>query len=200
MKKLVTAGIVLCLSSAAFAAPGSRDRDNRRDNDRDRHSEHSKDKRKPAYKTPVYKAPTYKKPVYRAPATKPPVRTVTKAPAKRIEYRPPIVIRDHREPVRPVFSVLSGSQSLWGRTSFNLWSQSAYATLKLQASAGFTFVDRVVITFGNGQTQTLTLRRWVGGRLSPLSIDLDGNRRFITNVMVYGWSGYASSIQLFGAK
>jgi len=150
MKKLIITSLVLGLSSAAFAAPGSQGY-NDRDRDRDEHG-------------------------LRQPA--------------------PPQIRDHRMPLR--WMALSSNLRVSGKKAIAIRSQAVFSQLKLEAAAGSTFIDKVVITFGNGRSQTVNLDKWLTSR-TPLSIDLNGNLRKVTKVTVYGKGARRSSIKLLGA-
>ena len=67
--------------------------------------------------------------------------------------------------------------------------QGAFTTLKLEATGGRSFVRQVYIMFENGQEQIL---RNVNATLTGndcFTIDLDGGRRQINRVIVYGALG-----------
>jgi hypothetical protein len=113
----------------------------------------------------------------------------------------PPVIRDHRGPdldpspgdyrmrFRPnprSWTELSGyAMSRFGRTVIDVKNPQHFRTLKLEAVRGATYVDRVLITFGNGQTQVVELEKMLSSR-SPMLIDLDGRARNIDKIVVLG--------------
>jgi len=67
--------------------------------------------------------------------------------------------------------------------------QGAFTTLKLEATGGRSFVRQVYIMFGNGQEQILrNVNRTLTGN-DCFTIDLDGGRRQINRVIVYGALG-----------
>ena len=117
---------------------------------------------------------------------------------------PPAI--DHRALQRPIVqpvrwtplssaSKLGMSRFATSKAQINVRSKAAYSTVKLEAKAGSTFVDKVVITFGNGRSQTVELDRTLSAR-SPLVIDLNGDKRFITKIVVYGKGGLRSSFSV----
>jgi hypothetical protein len=57
--------------------------------------------------------------------------------------------------------------------------------LRFDADDGRVFIDRVVMTFANGQSQTISLRQRLNDRSRPLTINVDGRA---TGVYVYGMS------------
>jgi hypothetical protein len=117
----------------------------------------------------------------------------------------PSDIRDHRNPgygrwtPRPIaWSTLSSHSSLSarGRAVIDVSSRQRFTKLQLDAN-GSMFVDKVMIVFGNGQTQTVNLDARLMSRSAPLTIDLAGNQRAIDKVVVVGRGrGYRSSFAL----
>jgi hypothetical protein len=114
-------------------------------------------------------------------------------------------IRDHRAPnygrwtPRPAtWSTLSSHSTLLrGRAVIDVNSRQRFTKLSLDTLGGSMFVDKVLIVFGNGQTQTVDLDKRLASRSAPLMIDLAGNSRMIDKVIVVGKSrGYRSSFAL----
>jgi len=67
--------------------------------------------------------------------------------------------------------------------------QGAFTTLKLEATGGRSFVRQVYVMFENGQEQILrNVNRTLTGN-DCFTIDLDGGRRQINRVIVYGALG-----------
>jgi len=67
--------------------------------------------------------------------------------------------------------------------------QGAFTTLKLEATGGRSFIRQVYIMFENGQEQILrNVNRTLTGN-DCFTIDLDGGRRQINRVIVYGALG-----------
>jgi hypothetical protein len=74
-----------------------------------------------------------------------------------------------------------------------------FTKLELKAQNGRTDLDRVLITFGNGQRQIVQLNGRRDGIVTsnkPLTIDLDGGARHIKSVMLIGNSGRRASIDI----
>ena len=125
-------------------------------------------------------------------------------PAPQPAYKPapaPLVIRDHRDHriVRPmpapVWKQLAASQL--GRTQTIAVNRAAwYSTLKLEATRGTTYVDRVVITFANGRTQTVSVRKNLGVHGPAAVIDLAGDKRQIAKIQILGKGGFRSGYKL----
>jgi hypothetical protein len=110
----------------------------------------------------------------------------------------PIIIR---EPARPIVTqpviwhgpaypsvTLAADQPLFnGRVVVSVGRQlGRFATLKLEANGGRTYVQKVVVKFTNGERQVMSnLDHTLVGD-DCLTLDLDGNRRAIASVAVYG--------------
>jgi hypothetical protein len=59
--------------------------------------------------------------------------------------------------------------------------------LKLElVGPGSMFVDKLVITFGNGRSQTIEVDAWVTGRAGTAVLDVKGANRNITSIAVHG--------------
>lgn len=82
-----------------------------------------------------------------------------------------------------------------------MWLDLRYALrmTKLEAAMGITFVDKLAIVFGNGRTQVVNLDKSLAMRGVPLVIDLDGQNRRISKVVVYGMSSRRASISILAA-
>jgi hypothetical protein len=74
-----------------------------------------------------------------------------------------------------------------GRTFIGVGSQAGrFQTLRINAAEGRTFIKQVYVQFTNGQEQVVRdLDRNLAGGQS-LAIDLDGGRRAINRIVVYG--------------
>jgi hypothetical protein len=57
--------------------------------------------------------------------------------------------------------------------------------LRFDADDGRVFIDSVVMTFANGQTQTISIRQRLNDRSQPLTINVDGRA---TGMYIYGMS------------
>ena len=97
----------------------------------------------------------------------------------------------HRVPMPPVYRPVTLASGMHfagdGRTSITVGSQAGrFDTLQISAAAGRTFIQQVYVQFDNGQEQVVrNLNRTLIGNQS-LTLDLDGNRRAIRRIVVYG--------------
>lgn len=119
------------------------------------------------------------------------------------------VVRDHRAPTivddcyqpapapsypaprpapRPSWLTLGTvNQIIDGEMPFAVRSYNAkLSTLKLQNLSGKTLVNRVLIQFANGRTQTVELNQYLMAGSPTLTIDLKGESRNVTKVTVVG--------------
>ena len=79
----------------------------------------------------------------------------------------------------------SGKLSARGRRMVDVSSARSFETLKLEAN-GRMFVDKIAITYGNGETQLVQLAKRLGRGDSALTIDLEGRARKIDKIVVFG--------------
>jgi hypothetical protein len=152
MKKLIITGLLLGLSSVAFA-------------DHEKPLGHHRDV------APAYKAPGF-------------------------GQRP---TEGFRRPMPAQWTSLSKSKKVRNKQTIAVNSRAAYSKLKLEAASGRTFIDKLVIVFGNGRTQVVELDKSLAMRGMPLFIDLQGQNRRISKVVVYGKSGRRASINVLAA-
>jgi hypothetical protein len=113
-------------------------------------------------------------PVYHAPAP------IVTQPASFPGYRRPPVFR--------TVTLASGlSFANQGRAFITVGSQAGrFEKLQLSAAGGSTLIKQVYVQFDNGQEQIVrNLNRTLSGNES-LTLDLDGNRRAIRRIVVYG--------------
>lgn len=82
------------------------------------------------------------------------------------------------------------------KQTINVAGRQAFSKLKIEAATGTTFIDKLVIVFGNGRTQVVNLDKNLAMRGAPLFVDLDGANRRISKVVVYGKSGRRGSISV----
>jgi len=141
---------------------------------------------------PIYQAPA---PVYQAPA---PVYQVSPPASQQADIYKAAWVRHIVEPVaQPV--TLASSQRLNGREIIKVSpSLRAFTKLELRAKAGRTNVDKVVITFGNGQTQTIDCNRTLQANESFM-VGLQGNQRNIKRIVLVGKSGRRASLDVLAA-
>jgi hypothetical protein len=74
-----------------------------------------------------------------------------------------------------------------GRTLINVGFQAGqFGSLQISAAGGRTFIKQVTVQFANGQQQVIRdLDRTLAGNDS-LTLDLEGGRRNISRIVVYG--------------
>jgi hypothetical protein len=115
--------------------------------------------------------------------------------------RSPMGQNDRFRPYRPVaqsWVTLESSGSLTrGRDLINVSTGARFSKLKLEsASRASLFIDKVVISFANGQKQTVALNKMIGARTGATVIDVDGRSRQITRIVVTGRGGYRAQYTL----
>jgi hypothetical protein len=111
--------------------------------------------------------------------------------------------RDHRAPYTqfrpqlPSWTMLSSNASLArGKDKIAVSSSARFTKLKLEASRGSMFIDKVVITFANGERQVVNLDKTIGARTGATTIDLQGRARQISKIVVSGKGGFRAGYSL----
>jgi hypothetical protein len=117
---------------------------------------------------PVYQAPQPMYPIYKPVYTRPVLQPITLATSLRVQGRDVIRVSDSRRP---------------------------FTKLELRATNGHTNLDKILVTFGNGQTQTIDCNRALSASES-FTIDLAGNQRNIKKIVLVGKSGRRASIDV----
>jgi hypothetical protein len=96
-------------------------------------------------------------------------------------------------PMRARWTTLASAERLMtGRDAVRLATPVQARQLKLEANSGSTFVDKVIITFANGRTQTVQLGQRLG-QSAPVTIDLQGQSRMVSKIVVMGRGGRRAS-------
>jgi hypothetical protein len=100
-------------------------------------------------------------------------------------------VRDHRRmpPRFERWSLLATGHLVRGRDVLAITSASKIDKLKLElVGPGRLYVDKLVLTYGNGRTQTLEVNQWLTLRDASAIIDVGGNGRArkLTSIAVYG--------------
>ena len=87
---------------------------------------------------------------------------------------------------RPV-TLASGIRLSGGRTFITVGAQQGrFGTLQISGATGRTLIQQVYVQFENGQSQVIrNLNRTLYANQS-MTLDLDGNRRGIARIVVYG--------------
>jgi hypothetical protein len=93
-------------------------------------------------------------------------------------------------PVQLTYVTLADNLALDGRALIKLQPTSRQFTkLEFRAEGnGRTMIDKVVVVFGNGRSQTIKLDAKLGKKQPTLAIDLKGETRTIERVIVVGKS------------
>ena len=114
----------------------------------------------------------------------------------------------HRQPMPPVYRPVTLASGMHfandGRSFITVGAQAGmFGKLDISAAGGRTFVQQVYIQFANGQEQVIrNLNRTLTGN-ECLSLDLDGGRRAIKRIVVYGnplnsgWNGWRRAAGTF---
>ena len=103
------------------------------------------------------------------------------APSTAALHAKPVALRVAPPMHRPAplrWTVLdTTSSSRFGRQVIDVSSRARYSKLKLELTRGVAVIDKVMITFANGRTQTVDLDKRLGGFAgsSQAVIDLDGH-------------------------
>ena len=87
---------------------------------------------------------------------------------------------------RPV-TLASGMHFSGGRTFITVGAQQGrFGTLQISGATGRTFIQQVYVQFENGQEQVIRNLNKTLYANQALTLDLDGNRRSIARIVVYG--------------
>jgi hypothetical protein len=115
------------------------------------------------------------------------------APAPVVIARPPIVFRP------PMQRMLADDTKInWsGRDTLTFARPLALKSIKLQGETGRTTVSQVAIKFANGRTQLVQENKLLL-KNGCIDIDLDGNVRNVTGIVIYGRSGARASFDVTG--
>jgi hypothetical protein len=109
-------------------------------------------------------------------------------PTYQAPYRPA-----PRPMIRPV--VLKNDARVQGRDVIRVNNTRAFTKLELRSQSGRTQLDKVLITFGNGQSQVIDCNKTLNGN-EAFSIDLAGNARNIKKIVLVGKSGRRAAIDV----
>ena len=135
-----------------------------------------------------------------APVAAPPLGVVRD---HRVEpaYAPPVVtpaFAPNPDRYRPAWVALSEPMMLrHNRTMIRLETPSRYSQLRLQTTAGASYVTSVMIRFADGTRQEIAVNKWLDMR-SPMFDLAISNRSSIERVVIIGSTNRRASFQLFG--
>src|SRR5690606_29200425 len=105
--------------------------------------------------------------------------------AGRVDARP---IRPRPQPATWV--TLADNLAVNGRSQIQLNQRTrAFKKLELRAQGnGRTAIDKVIVTFANGRSQTVNLGANLTKKKSSVAIDLAGDSRFVDRIVLVGKS------------
>lgn len=111
-------------------------------------------------------------------------------------------VRDHRTPSYSMPSrqnlawiELSNATSLRSGRAVIRPELSNLSQLRLQATRGMTYVNRVEVRFRNGTTQTLTLNRWL---TTSIDLTIRNNTNIVDSITLVGSANRSARVQMFG--
>jgi len=114
-------------------------------------------------------------------------------------YRPvvqhaPVIIR------QPAMKLLANDTKIsrWGADKLTFARPMKLQSIKLQGETGRTTVTQVAIKFANGRTQLVQENKLLL-KDGCIDIDLAGNVRNVTSIVIYGQGGMRSSFDVMGA-
>jgi hypothetical protein len=118
----------------------------------------------------------------------PPIMRPTPAHPPIVQHSPPIMRPGHWKPAyRPVTLASNLAFTQEGRRFITVGAQAGtFRTLELNGAGGRTYIKQVYVQFDNGEEQVVrNLNRTLTGH-ERMTLDLDGNRRAIRRIVVYG--------------
>ena len=93
-------------------------------------------------------------------------------------FRPEI--RDHRPQRFERWSLLASGSLIRGRETVRVNATDKLDKLKIELVVGARssmFVDKLVLTYGNGRSQTIEVNKWLTARDTSAIVDINGNGR-----------------------
>lgn len=85
-----------------------------------------------------------------------------------------------------------------GRSAIDVHDRGTFTQLRLQASGGSAWIDRVIVRFADGSHQVARTDRTLGRRDALFEIQLDGNNRRIDQILVVGDAQRRGALEVFG--
>jgi hypothetical protein len=86
-----------------------------------------------------------------------------------------------------------------GRNAIRLATPSRYSQLRLQSTAGRSFVDSVIVRFADGSRQEIQVNKTLDARAPMVNLNIS-NRASVERVVIKGSTNRRASVQLFGAR
>ena len=114
------------------------------------------------------------------------------APAP-VAMKPPIVFRPPMQRTLANDTMINRN----GRDTLTFARPLALQSIKLQGETGRTTVSQVAIKFANGRTQLVQENKLLL-KNGCIDIDLNGNVRNVTSIVIYGQSGARASFDVTG--
>lgn len=135
----------------------------------------------PPQPAPVYQPVYQPMPPQSAPVYQPPV------------YQPPVY--------HASWTVLGGvNRIVDGAMSFRVGrTGQQFSTLKLESEGGKSLIQRVLIQFANGRTQTIEVNQYLTSSNPTIKLDLEGRTRAIAKVTVIGRNARSSAYRVLAA-
>jgi dihydropteroate synthase len=121
------------------------------------------------------------------------------------------VVRDHRVdarplpamyriPARPAWIALSSpTQLAQGRNAIKVATPSRYSQLRLQATAGSSYIKSITIRFADGTKQNLAINKTLDARSPMVELPVS-SRASVQRVVIKGSTNRRASVQLFGTR
>lgn len=123
----------------------------------------------------------------------------------------PVIVRDHREPMpapvviktpvrMPLQRLLADDTKInayTGKDTLSFARPLALQQIKLQGETGKSTINQVAIKFANGKTQFVSENKLLL-KNGCIDIDLAGNVRNVTGIVIYGKSGARASFDVIG--
>ena len=118
------------------------------------------------------------------------------------------VIRDHRYDVSPVPTAYRASWvalsepmmlNFGGRNAIRLSTPSRYSQLRLQSTAGSSYISTVTVRYADGTRQEIAINKNLDARAPMINFAVS-NRASIDRIVVNGSSYRRASFQLFGTQ
>jgi hypothetical protein len=122
-------------------------------------------------------------------------------------------VRDHRDEVtpmaspwlrhaayRPAWVALSTPTMLHeGRNAIKLATPSRYSQLRLQATAGRSYISSIIVRFADGTRQEIAVNQMIDARSPMLNLSIS-SRASVDRVVIKGSTNRRASVQLFGTR
>jgi hypothetical protein len=121
---------------------------------------------------------------------------------------PGFAVRDHRDdvrtamyrPARPSWIALSSPMMIdSGKNAIKLATPSRYSQLRLQATAGSSYIKSLTVRFSDGTKQELAINKTLDPRSPMIELPVS-SRASVDRVVIKGSTNRRASVQLFGTS